>query len=226
MRPAWEIKVIASSEDDPIEWFARTAPRWAVRWHVAATCQRSRWLVAPWRVRVTPDRMRQETTADCHATEHWHPLLPVDVDIPDGCDCYRIESEPFFLDCDPDHPDAIALWRCEPRDPPAWLVRLRRWQHRIGAKRRGRPVLWGGRIDRESTWLDRVLFGGGQYGLLKGDRWHRVGESELKHCAICAAITPHIAGRGREDICCGSRHPFIGDFDPRYQRTLVGRRWA
>lgn len=196
-----DLEPIASSEDQPIEWFARTASRWAVRCHCAATWRAGAgYLIAPWRVEVTPGHMREVTTADCPAAVHYDPDDPGNQDA--ECDCPRIECEPYFLDCDPDHPDAIALWRCEPRPAPVWLLRLRRWQCQIGAKRRGRPVLWGARVQREATWVDRVLFGGGgRFGLLVGDRQQRLGEAEWRHCAICAAITRHVARNGGGEVC-------------------------
>lgn len=210
-----EPELIASAEEDPIEWFAQTSSRWAVRRYAAATWRAGAgYLIAPWRVSVTADYMREATTADCPA-HGWGG------DPEAGCECFRVEDEPYFLECAPDHPDALALWRCEPRPGPVWLLRIRRWQYRIGDKRRDRPVLWGGRVAREATWLDCALFGGGRARWLKGDRQYRVGESQLRYCVVCTATTPHTERYGGGYICTAPRHFAIAR---QFPTTVGGRR--
>lgn len=213
-----EPELIASAEEDPIEWFAQTSSRWAVRWHAAATWRAGAgYPIAPWRVSVTADHMREATPADC-------PLHGWAADPDAGCECSRVEDEAYFLECDPDHPDAIALWRCEPRPGPAWLLRIRRWQRRIGDKRRGRPVLWGGSVAREATWLDHAVFGGGPVGWLKGDHQCRVGESQLRYCTVCAATTPHIARYGGGFCCIATRHLAWAEFEDLADPSIAARR--
>lgn len=213
-----ELEYVSWLEDEQVVWFARTASRWEVRCHLARE-----WSLGLWWIVVASDHMRAATTADCPATVHA-------TDDPDrrdrrsaDCRCFEIEDDGYFLDCEPGHPDAIELWRCEPGHPPLWLVRLRYWQQRLGARRRRRPVLWGGRVEREATWLDRVLFGGGCGWLLHGDRYHSVGESELRHCVTCGHATPHRPRYGGEMVCNGPLH-FTLSFEGRYPVAGVGDR--
>jgi len=128
-----------------------------------------------------------------------------------SCECQSVTADPYFLACAPEHPDAIAVWRCELRRAPAWWYRLRRWQYRIGSARR-RPVLWGGRVTREASWLDRTLFGGGPRGLIRGDRWFTLGESELRHCSLCQCVTPHVVRYGGQLACQSVRHRELAEY--------------
>lgn len=204
-----QVTYLAGDEDGEFMWFARTASRWAVRRHAAAD-----WLSSPWRISVTADQMRQATEDDCLV----HGAAP---QRGASCECHRVVDDPYFLACEPDHPDAIAMWRCELRRAPDWWRRFRRWQYRIGAARR-RPVLWGGRVTREASWLDRVLFGGGPGGLIQGDRWFRVGESELRHCSLCQRVTPHVVGYRDRLVCQSTRHHQLAGFlwdPPVYAET-------
>src|SRR5947199_3394772 len=115
-----QVTYVAASEDDPVVWFAHTTTRWAARCQAAADWQLGAGhLIAPWRVKVTPDCMRKATRADCPV--HGAALrLATPADCPvhqgaigaglgdppwsSGCECHRVEDDPYFLECELEHP--------------------------------------------------------------------------------------------------------------------------
>lgn len=93
----------------------------------------------------------------------------------DGCECYRVD-EGWMTVCASETPGAVAVWRVEARHPPTWWFALsNRWHHLHPALPGYRPVLWGGRVARRSTRLDRLIVGR-WWIWLPPDRWHRLGE--------------------------------------------------
>jgi hypothetical protein len=170
-----KIPFIAASEDETLEWYDRSARRGRVRRLVARNWSEPRWMVS-----VQPEHMRPATAED---------------------DRGGLVEEGWHFVCDPDHPAAIAVWRAEPREAPAWWWttrrRLRALHPAIRRRERGVAVLWGARVTRDATWLDRLLLGRCHRRVL-GDQQLRLGLARWQWCETCGARRPHCVDR-RED---------------------------
>lgn len=182
-------RFIATSEDEPIVWLARTCSRLAaIRAGADECCGRARHFWARKRY------MREATKdLDCPC---WPHEIGEDEDPPEDCRCWQIE-EGWFFQCAADEPGAEAVWRVEER-PHRIRWRLRRLSGKILYRRRcfdGRKsVLWGGKLERKATRLDRWLGAPGFY--LLADRWLRPEPIRWIYCDVCRCLTPRrVEGR-------------------------------
>ncbi len=192
---------IAISEDDPLVWYpAEGVSRRAAKRAAAAEmdCGPAR------RYRACRRYMRPLDQQDCPAWPHGEDE---DGELPVDCRCYWIE-EGWHEECERAHPDAIAVWRIELRGQLRYWFwhQMRKWVYRTRAFD-GRPVLWGGRVDRNATWIDYLLTGRARgFKVYCGDRWFKPGETELLWCPSCKATTPHDPGFRGEGWCLASGH--------------------
>ncbi len=180
MTASHDISYIAGAEDDPIEWWTAPSSRAARKMAVHHTggyafCDRY-W----WQLRATATHMRPLV---CPAHGHQGISASASDDERereherDDCRCWDVD-EGWMEHCEPDDDEAIACWRLEPREAPEVLrPALRRWRKTrrltarayltvidrplLGVQRRWTPrtVLWGGKVERRVTTIERVLFG-------------------------------------------------------------------
>ncbi|MCA1701116.1 MAG: hypothetical protein LC790_20335, partial [Actinobacteria bacterium] len=131
------------------------------------------------------------TRAQCAASSH-----PAE-----RCVCWR-PGEDWYDRCAPGAPGSVAAWRVEPRAAVRCWRALQNLAARVVA-RRARPVLWGGRVRRPATRLERAL--GYRAFVVLGDRWLRPGIGKIRWCATCGCRTPHTPSR-RDWFCDATTH--------------------
>lgn len=197
------LEEVASNEDG-VTWLRRTGSARRARRQMA-----TEWGFRVRRLEAVAEHMRPATFADCGAPgirrDDGAHAWSDERGYPDDCRCGDIE-EGWFYGCEPDHPDAIPVWRVETKD---W-GRLQRLHHRLGNRllgsygRRRRPCLWGGYVEREATWFDRKVLGYTGVVVL-ASRWLRLYERFWMHCPVCRTKTPHYTHGGRA-FCAGEGH--------------------
>lgn len=201
-RPGY-IDPIACSEDEALAWFPISSgtARQAKRSMLDLGYEHEP--MSFWRVR--QEWMRPfNRDEDCPVSAEAHAAaIGTDEDPPDDCRCYYLEDG-WHFPCEADHPDAIPVWRVEERilRVQTWIWRLQRRLHRRHYN--ARPVLWGGRPQKGSNRLERLLYGRGVI-LLLGDRQLRLGEARWQWCDVCGRETPHSLNRSRP-FCVSDGH--------------------
>lgn len=193
---------VAMAEEEWLAWYDRADSRRAVRRQVV----QDGWDVPWWRIRTSAAFVRQASAPrDCEAKIHAHDDFGDAVD--DDCSCASIQEEGWFFPCEATDPDAIPVWRVEGSEASGWWRRHRElpWKLLFGDLRpRASNALWGGRIERRATKLDRLL---GYDGLVVlGARQERLGSAEWSWhwCDVCGGHTPH---RSRSRVTGRSIHP-------------------
>lgn len=192
------VKFVACSEDEPIVWVKRDCSRLtAIRGGAAEACGKARhfWARKRW--------MREATKElDCPV---WPHTIDEDGEPPEDCRCWQIEEGGFFQ-CKADAPGAFPVWRVEER-PRRLRWKLRRLSGKVLYRRRSfdgrKAVLWGGKLERQATRLDRWLGAPGLY--LRPDRWLRPEPIDWIYCDVCRCLTPRRVGGGRR-TCLANGH--------------------
>lgn len=191
------VNFVAISEDEPIVWVKRDCSRLAaVRGGAYEMCASAR------NCRARKRYMRPATAElDCPS---WPHGLDEDEEPPEDCRCFDVE-EGWHLECTKDEPGAIPVWRVTER-PRRTRPRLNRLADKLIWRRRSprgrKSVLWGGKVERRVTRVDRWF---GYPGvLLLGDRWVKPEPLRWVYCDDCRCLTPRrIEGRS---TCLSERH--------------------
>jgi len=195
--PHRRVQIVACSEDEPIVWIKRDCSRLtAIRGGAEEMC------TSAWRCRARKRYMREATKElDCPC---WPHTIDEDGEPPEDCQCWSIE-EGYYFQCGKDAEGAIAVWRVEarPRRMRRYWVRLanKLWWRRRSYQGR-KSVLWGGKIERRVTKLDRWL--GCHSVILLGDRWLKPEPLRWLYCDDCDCLTPRRT-EGRS-VCLSNRH--------------------
>lgn len=190
--------VVAVSEDEPIVWVERTCSRLAaIRAGADECCGKARNFWA--RERYMREASKER---DCPV---WPHEIDEDGEPPEECCCWQIE-EGYWYQCKPDAAGAFPVWRVSER-PRRLRWRLRRLVVKTLYRRRSydgrKSVLWGGKVERKATRLDRWLGAPGLF-YLRGDRWVRPEPIRWLYCDSCRCLTPRrVEGR---QTCLANRH--------------------
>lgn len=202
------VEPVAMSEEEIEAWYPRTVSRWKAIRACADDCG-VRWYTLHARKRY----MCPAVESDCpvpfphRRDEYGDPL-------DDECCCWQVAAG-WHQECPASDDGAIPVWRVDER-PQRIRRRLRlislstmyRRQRRrnIARAKAPAPVIWGGRVERRATWLDRFLGFGAIYLTVVGDEWIKLGESELRWCQSCRATTPHSISKYSGGWCEATRH--------------------
>lgn len=177
-------EIVACSEDEPIVWVRRDCSRLAAIRSGAHEC-----CAKPRRFWARKRYLREATKElDCPVYPH---EIDEDGEPPEDCRCWQIE-EGWFFQCEADAPGAFSVWRVEERPRRFWW-RLQRLSGKVLYRRRSfearQAVLWGGKLGRRATRLDRWL--GCGCVVFLGDEQIRLNVGAMQYCHICQMTTLH-----------------------------------
>lgn len=191
------VHFVAVSEDEPIVWVKRDCSRLAaIRGGAEEMC------TSAWRCWARKRYMREATKElDCPC---WPHGVDEYGDPPEDCQCGSVEDG-WHFQCAKGAPGASPVWRVEERPHRirrrwALITAKLLWRRRSFSGRKA--VLWGGRVERRATRLDR--FFGCPGVVLLGDHWVKPEPIRWIYCDDCRCLTPRRA-KGRP-TCLSNRH--------------------